>query len=48
MDQIQDPADQAAIIDAARAFYHLYADVFRSLPLPQAAPTAAIADEVAA
>ena len=48
MDQIQDPADQAAIIDAARAFYHLYADVFRSLPLPQPAPTAAIADEVAA
>lgn len=34
MEQITDPTDQADIIHAARAFYHLYADVFRSLPLP--------------
>ncbi|MFP5466620.1 MAG: TenA family transcriptional regulator [Gammaproteobacteria bacterium] len=48
MDQIRDPADQAAIIEATRAFYHLYADVFRSLPLPRAEQSEAIADEVAA
>lgn len=35
MDRIEDPADQAAIIHAARAFYRLYGDVFRGLPLPQ-------------
>lgn len=35
MDRIEDEADQMAIVHAARAFYHLYADVFRSLPLPQ-------------
>ena len=35
MDQIEDPADQAAIVHAARAFFRLYGDVFRSLPLPQ-------------
>ena len=35
MDRIEDVADQTAIVHAARAFYHLYADVFRSLPLPQ-------------
>jgi pyrroloquinoline quinone (PQQ) biosynthesis protein C len=34
MDQIEDPADQAAIVHAARAFYRLYGDVFRGLPLP--------------
>ena len=32
MEQIEDPADQAAIVHAARAFYRLYGDVFRSLP----------------
>ncbi|MEZ5645248.1 MAG: iron-containing redox enzyme family protein [Burkholderiaceae bacterium] len=41
MDQIEDPADQADIIHATRAFYHLYADVFRSLPLPRTATSPA-------
>ncbi len=36
MDQIDDPRDQADIVHAARAFFRLYGDVFRSLPLPQA------------
>lgn len=35
MDQVEDAADQAAIVHAARAFFRLYADVFRGLPLPQ-------------
>lgn len=35
MDQIDDPQDQADIVHAARAFFRLYGDVFRSLPLPQ-------------
>jgi len=35
MDQIEDPQDQADIIHAARAFFRLYGDVFRGLPLPQ-------------
>lgn len=41
MDRIDDAADQAAIVHAARAFYRLYGDVFRSLPLPAAVPTGA-------
>ena len=42
MDCIEDPVDQAAIVHAARAFFRLYGDVFRSLPLPQpAAPLSA-------
>jgi heme oxygenase len=36
MDRIDDPRDQADIVHAARAFFRLYGDVFRSLPLPQA------------
>ena len=36
MDQVEDPQDQADIVHAARAFYRLYGDVFRSLPLPNA------------
>jgi pyrroloquinoline quinone (PQQ) biosynthesis protein C len=36
MDRIEDPADRAAIVQAARAFFRLYGDVFRGLPLPQA------------
>jgi len=36
MDRIEDPRDQAAIVHAARAFYRLYGDVFRGLPLPLA------------
>lgn len=35
MDRIEDPADQRAIVHAARAFYRLYGDVFRELPMPQ-------------
>jgi pyrroloquinoline quinone (PQQ) biosynthesis protein C len=34
MDRIDDPRDQADIVHAARAFFRLYGDVFRSLPLP--------------
>ena len=34
MDQIEDSQDQADIVHAARAFYRLYGDVFRGLPLP--------------
>ncbi|MBZ8142608.1 biliverdin-producing heme oxygenase [Rubrivivax gelatinosus] len=41
MDQIHDPADQAAIVHAARVFYRLYGEVFASLPLPQAVVEAA-------
>jgi hypothetical protein len=35
MDRIDDPADQAAIVHAARAFFRLYGDVFRGLPRPR-------------
>jgi pyrroloquinoline quinone (PQQ) biosynthesis protein C len=38
MDDITDPVDQEDIVHAAGMFYRLYGDVFRSLPLPQAAP----------
>jgi len=41
MARIEDPRDQAAIVHAARAFFRLYGDVFRSLPLPQAAAVTA-------
>lgn len=40
MNQIVEPHDQRAIIHAAQVFYRLYADVFRSLPLPEAHPRA--------
>ncbi len=44
MDRIEDPADQAYIVHAARAFFRLYGDVFRGLPLPQpAAATVGVA-----
>jgi heme oxygenase len=36
MDRIDDAGDQADIVHAARAFYRLYGDVFRGLPLPHA------------
>lgn len=36
MNRIEDPRDQAAIVHGARAFFRLYGDVFRGLPLPQA------------
>ena len=32
MAQVDDPADQAAIIEVARSIFHLFADVFRSIP----------------
>lgn len=32
MDRVEDPDDQRDIIEAARAFYKLYADVFASIP----------------
>ena len=35
MEQIDDPRDQADIVHAARAFFRLYGDVFRALPMPQ-------------
>ena len=31
IDRIEDPAEQAAIVHAARRFYRLYADIFRSI-----------------
>ena len=37
MDRIEDAQDQVDIVHAARAFYRLYGDVFRGLPLPQRA-----------
>ena len=46
MDQIEDPGDQADIVHAARAFFRLYGDVFRSLPLPQASGATAAAASV--
>jgi pyrroloquinoline quinone (PQQ) biosynthesis protein C len=38
MGRIDDPLDQAVIVHAARAFFRLYGDVFRSLPLPAVQP----------
>lgn len=35
MNVIEDPRDQADIVHAARAFFRLYGDVFRGLPLPR-------------
>lgn len=35
MDRITDSKDQADIVHAARVFFRLYGDVFRSLPLPR-------------
>jgi hypothetical protein len=32
MNRIDDPHDQAAVIECARSIYRLYADIFRSLP----------------
>ncbi len=34
MNLLDDPVDQQAVIHAAKMFYRLYGDVFRSLPLP--------------
>ena len=41
MDQVDDARDQADIVHAARAFFRLYGEVFRSLPLPQLQAVAA-------
>ncbi len=46
MGQIENPLDQADIVHAARAFFHLYGDVFRSLPLPSVDRTPARVAEV--
>jgi heme oxygenase len=43
MDRIEAQRDQDAIVHAARAFFRLYGDVFRSLPLPVARPAEALA-----
>jgi len=46
LNRMDDAQDQADIVHAARAFYRLYGDVFRSLPLPRpqgAAPVPAAA-----
>jgi pyrroloquinoline quinone (PQQ) biosynthesis protein C len=48
MDRIDDPGDQADIVHAARAFFRLYGDVFRSLPLPETQRPAVAALEVSA
>jgi pyrroloquinoline quinone (PQQ) biosynthesis protein C len=44
MDRITDPQDQADIVHAARVFFRLYGDVFRSVPLPR---VSAVAEGVA-
>ncbi|HKU85573.1 MAG TPA: iron-containing redox enzyme family protein [Casimicrobiaceae bacterium] len=38
LDRLKDGSDQAAVVHAARMFYRLYGDVFRSLPLPSPVP----------
>jgi thiaminase len=43
IDQLDEAADRAAVVHAARMFYRLYGDVFRALP--RAAITTASADE---
>jgi pyrroloquinoline quinone (PQQ) biosynthesis protein C len=48
MDRIHDAQDQADIVHATRAFYRLYGDVFRSLPLPRPAAQARQAARVTA
>lgn len=48
MERVEEPADQDAIVHAAKAFYRLYGDVFRSLPLPQASAASMAAAGVAA
>ena len=38
LDRLDDRSDQAAVVHAARMFYRLYGDIFRSLPLPSPLP----------
>ena len=44
---MDDPQDRAEIVHAARAFYRLYGDVFRGLPLPSAVPASTAVAEAA-
>lgn len=44
MDRIEDAADRDAIVHGARAFYRLYGDLFRGLPLPQASTAHGLAE----
>jgi pyrroloquinoline quinone (PQQ) biosynthesis protein C len=41
LDALDDPRDRTAVTHAAKMFYKLYGDVFRSLPLPAVAATIA-------
>ena len=41
MDRLTDSGDQQAVVHAARRFYDLYGDIFRSLPHPAAERSAA-------
>jgi pyrroloquinoline quinone (PQQ) biosynthesis protein C len=47
MDDVTASADQAAILHAARAFFRLYGEVFRGLPLPQPQPASTTAPATA-
>jgi pyrroloquinoline quinone (PQQ) biosynthesis protein C len=40
VDQLDDEADRFAVVHGAKAFFRLYGDVFRSLPLPEQARAA--------
>ena len=48
VNRIDDPADQAAIVHAARAFYRLYGEVFRGLPRPENHPPSPLLAEMSA
>jgi pyrroloquinoline quinone (PQQ) biosynthesis protein C len=37
MDRLDHPSDQVAVVHGARVFYRLYGNVFRDLPMPDAA-----------
>lgn len=39
IDRLEDAADRAAVLHAARMFYRLYGDVFRALPRADASPS---------
>lgn len=43
LDSLTEPQDQADVVHAAKMFYRLYGDVFRSLPLPQREPAQRLA-----
>lgn len=48
IDRIDDPQDQADIVHCAKAFFRLYGDVFRHLPLPQTAAAPQVQEAVLA